>query len=178
MKSFLIAAGAAVAALTFAPAASAATYLPGSPQFQVSFAPNGSISATIGHNGISSNFDDSYVFTLLSNGLGSGSVIANFTSGGGNAFAFTSATINGMDIPFGSFGPLIFAGATNVPLLAGENIIRITGTASGNVSYGGTISFVPNAVPEPATWAMMLVGFGMVGGAVRYRRRATKVVYA
>jgi hypothetical protein len=34
------------------------------------------------------------------------------------------------------------------------------------------------AVPEPATWAMMLVGFGMVGGAARYRRRGTKVAYA
>lgn len=29
------------------------------------------------------------------------------------------------------------------------------------------------AVPEPATWAMMIVGFGMVGGAARYRRRRT-----
>lgn len=36
----------------------------------------------------------------------------------------------------------------------------------------------PGVVPEPATWAMMLVGFGMIGGAVRYRRRSTKVVYA
>jgi hypothetical protein len=34
------------------------------------------------------------------------------------------------------------------------------------------------AVPEPATWMMMLIGFGMVGGAARYRRRATKVTYA
>jgi PEP-CTERM motif len=30
------------------------------------------------------------------------------------------------------------------------------------------------AVPEPATWAMMLAGFGIVGGAMR-RRRATGV---
>jgi hypothetical protein len=33
-------------------------------------------------------------------------------------------------------------------------------------------------VPEPATWAMMLVGFGMIGAASRYRRRSTKVTYA
>ena len=26
------------------------------------------------------------------------------------------------------------------------------------------------AVPEPATWAMMIVGFGLVGGALRRRR--------
>ncbi|MEG3123301.1 NF038122 family metalloprotease [Sphingomonas sp. GB1N7] len=33
------------------------------------------------------------------------------------------------------------------------------------------------AVPEPATWAMMLMGFGLVGGAMR-RRPATKVSFA
>ncbi len=32
------------------------------------------------------------------------------------------------------------------------------------------------AVPEPATWAMMIAGFGMVGGAMR--RRSTKVAFA
>lgn len=32
-------------------------------------------------------------------------------------------------------------------------------------------------VPEPATWAMMIGGFGMLGAAVR-RRRATTVAYA
>jgi len=34
------------------------------------------------------------------------------------------------------------------------------------------------AVPEPATWAMMLVGFGMIGATARYRRRTTKIAYA
>lgn len=32
------------------------------------------------------------------------------------------------------------------------------------------------AVPEPATWALMIIGFGMIGGALRTRRRT--VVYA
>jgi hypothetical protein len=34
------------------------------------------------------------------------------------------------------------------------------------------------AVPEPSTWATMLVGFGMVGAAARYRRRRTSAVIA
>ena len=34
------------------------------------------------------------------------------------------------------------------------------------------------AVPEPATWGMMLAGFGIVGGTMRYRRRSTKVSFA
>jgi hypothetical protein len=33
------------------------------------------------------------------------------------------------------------------------------------------------AVPEPTTWAMMLVGFGMVGAAARYRRRKSTVQF-
>jgi hypothetical protein len=32
------------------------------------------------------------------------------------------------------------------------------------------IPFVNTAVPEPATWAMMIAGFGFVGGALRRRR--------
>ncbi|MBS0504031.1 MAG: PEP-CTERM sorting domain-containing protein [Proteobacteria bacterium] len=34
---------------------------------------------------------------------------------------------------------------------------------------------VPSAVPEPATWAMMLGGFGVAGMALRRRERATRV---
>ncbi|QTD57656.1 PEPxxWA-CTERM sorting domain-containing protein [Parasphingorhabdus cellanae] len=29
-----------------------------------------------------------------------------------------------------------------------------------------------SAVPEPATWGMMIFGFGMVGGALRRRRKS------
>jgi hypothetical protein len=38
---------------------------------------------------------------------------------------------------------------------------------SGAVNYN-----LGGAVPEPASWAMMLGGFGLVGGAMRSRRRA------
>lgn len=31
--------------------------------------------------------------------------------------------------------------------------------------------FVPGGVPEPATWAMLIMGFGVVGGALRRRAR-------
>ncbi|HVF95058.1 MAG TPA: PEPxxWA-CTERM sorting domain-containing protein [Sphingomonas sp.] len=34
------------------------------------------------------------------------------------------------------------------------------------------------AVPEAGTWALMLLGFGMVGAAMRYRRRTTLVRFA
>ncbi|WP_051137239.1 PEPxxWA-CTERM sorting domain-containing protein [Novosphingopyxis baekryungensis] len=41
---------------------------------------------------------------------------------------------------------------------------------------GGTVTVtyepaIAGAVPEPATWALMLLGFGFVGGAMRQRKR-------
>lgn len=37
---------------------------------------------------------------------------------------------------------------------------------------------VTGGVPEPATWAMMLLGFGAIGGAMRSRRQQAKVRFA
>ena len=33
-------------------------------------------------------------------------------------------------------------------------------------------------VPEPGTWLMLIAGVGMTGGALRYRRRSTRVAFA
>ena len=38
----------------------------------------------------------------------------------------------------------------------------------------GTFTYVSPSVPEPSTWAMMLLGFGAVGFAIR-RRRSPKL---
>ncbi|TFU03888.1 PEP-CTERM sorting domain-containing protein [Polymorphobacter arshaanensis] len=40
----------------------------------------------------------------------------------------------------------------------------------GEVTFDGRTS---GAVPEPASWALMIAGFGMVGGTLRSRRRAS-----
>ena len=48
-----------------------------------------------------------------------------------------------------------------------------------NFSIGGTIGAAPAAaVPETATWGMMIAGFGVMGAALRTRRRSTKVSFA
>ena len=42
----------------------------------------------------------------------------------------------------------------------------------------GSIAFDINAVPEPATWGMMIMGFGVMGAAMRRRRQQVRVTYA
>ena len=51
--------------------------------------------------------------------------------------------------------------------------LTINGNNSGAGSLGGSITIrQANAVPEPATWAMMLMGFGAAGYAMRRRRKS------
>lgn len=46
------------------------------------------------------------------------------------------------------------------------------GTNIGGAAFSGLTvdDQVAGAVPEPATWAMMILGFGLIGGAMRRRR--------
>jgi Domain of unknown function (DUF4082)/PEP-CTERM motif len=61
-----------------------------------------------------------------------------------------------------------------------NNAFSFADTSNNNVGgawLGGNFTLTgTGAVPEPASWALMLTGFGLVGGAMR--RRVTKVSYA
>ena len=61
---------------------------------------------------------------------------------------------------------------------AGETISSLSFSNTPATDAFEAANFTVTAVPEPATWGMMLLGFGMVAGSARYRRRATKVAYA
>ena len=87
---------------------------------------------------------------------------------------------------FGPAGPLIKIGAlagtfdNSNYFLIGTNLL-ITGTGQElfgrvndiNSNNSGSFTVNVNAVPEPAMWAMMLVGFGMVGFAMRNRPKVS-----
>ena len=70
------------------------------------------------------------------------------------------------------------------PLTAsGANILNTSyeyqSTGGPRAAIGGkVVQSVQSAVPEPATWAMMITGFGLVGSAMRRRSRAGLAVSA
>ena len=113
-----------------------------------------------GWDSITFNFDNapgaSGTFALLVNGsslfaggLGNNCSIC-IVDGGANRF-----TLNGSGIKNLAF--------TFDPAISAARQFRVEGVSMG-------------AVPEPATWAMMVVGLGLVGGAMR--RRVSKVQFA
>ncbi|MBJ6122466.1 PEP-CTERM sorting domain-containing protein [Sphingomonas sp. BT553] len=55
---------------------------------------------------------------------------------------------------------------------------RIAGVRFSSGVNALEVDNVVFAVPEPTTWALMLLGFGMVGAATRYRRRKIAVAFA
>ncbi len=87
---------------------------------------------------------------------------------------FSSITLD--DVPF---KPVLQDGVElfrldAIRITAGQHVINVMGTwGEQGGSYAGTLNFSPGVVPEPATWALMILGFGAVGGAMR-RRTAMK----
>ena len=66
-------------------------------------------------------------------------------------------------------------------LTGGPVTLAFSQNAGGDEFRGSIIDSISiAAVPEPATWALMLLGFGVVGSAIRRRRRqgATGVSFA
>ena len=69
--------------------------------------------------------------------------------------------------------------ALNPGGLTGNLWAIAAGGADGNFDGFKIAQLTVSAVPEPATWAMMILGMGAVGFAMRSRRaKATKVSYA
>lgn len=91
-------------------------------------------------------------------------------------------------------GNAAFPGLTNADLSAGPYHYRFNnvglipilgvGASSGNAiilgSSGGSIPNPnpPGAVPEPSTWAMLILGFGAVGATLRRRQQTARVSFA
>lgn len=59
-------------------------------------------------------------------------------------------------------------------LAAGSTVDFAVGSGGNGYDYDSTLlTGTVTSLPEPASWALMIAGFGMVGVAVRRRRYAT-----
>lgn len=89
----------------------------------------------------------------------------NVTTDGLNAqvFAFDTTGFNKSNMGWTKFTYNFVADDTSTTLAFNSQNAGSWGAALDNVSV--------SAVPEPATWAMMLLGFGLIGGAMRRRVR-------
>ncbi len=77
----------------------------------------------------------------------------------------------------GQFGATGFAGlgCQNDPVGAPSLVRSFFGPDWGSFDDNGVRVFVNGgAVPEPASWGLMLLGFGAVGAALRVRRRSVR----
>ena len=99
--------------------------------------------------------------------------ISNIANGPGTNIDFTSVTLNGVNFDLSPTGAAEFGSLSPIALMD-TNTLVVRGVTSGAASFAGTLSFDVAAVPEPATWALMLLGFGGVGLVLR-RRKQTSV---
>ncbi|HWE99258.1 MAG TPA: PEPxxWA-CTERM sorting domain-containing protein [Caulobacteraceae bacterium] len=85
------------------------------------------------------------------------------------------------DTSGGPFGVTNFNGLTAESTLSGTAqgvfsamAIKNTGSLTGTTTYNTGYVEVPGGVPEPATWALMILGVGMAGSALRRQNRGVK----
>ena len=97
---------------------------------------------------------------------------------------FSDGTIQNLSIPgvgtTSSIGALSFVGFTDVGKSI-SSVRLIASNALGADAIGvDDVRFqnIAAAVPEPASWALMIAGFGATGAAMRRRRERVRVSFA
>jgi hypothetical protein len=165
---------ATIAALAMsASAASAATYINYGP-----VGADGGFTITFGDTGITAaNFSDTFDFKMPTGRADF--VVTTTMSGGSQNITWSNLTFNGEDFDAGASGWNEFRFLNDFGVTGdGEQHLVLTGAGGGNAAYSGVITFMPVAVPEPGTWALMILGFGGLGALLRRNRASALPVFA
>lgn len=118
-------------------------------------------------------FTHMFSFTTAEPKLASSSVVTISLPGGAADIDFTAIDLDGIAFTQHVFDPDAETWDVNAAgLAAGSHTITLHGSVvTAPASYAGTINIAP--VPEPATWAMMILGFGGMGAVLRRRNWAS-----
>jgi hypothetical protein len=137
-------------------------------------AADGSISANYGRGGINGSFSDTWNFTLPSGFTAA--TISSIMTVNTNNVTFSTVTLNGTPFTIDSTGSFELRHLPASFNSGGPQTLAVSGVVDGGRgegAYAGVVSFTPGTVPEPATWALMILGVGLAGGALRASRRRT-----
>ena len=154
---------------------------------------------TFGFGGVGTSLvsGDGYVLGVNPPSIAAPDADWTFTLNGSGTLTVVDGFLSGDQFEISNFGSII--GATSVPTDGadcGDDITLCLATpgmsigtfalGAGDYSIGGAVLASPfgggagffivtsdagPSVPEPATWGMMLLGMGAVGGAMRARKR-------
>jgi hypothetical protein len=134
------------------------------------------ISGTYGNDNVAYGFfTDTFNFSFPTAGFGGATITSIMTKLLATDINFTSVKFNGVELNTASFGTFEARYLDDLVVASGPQKIVVEGWSGGNGSYNGTVSFAAG-VPEPATWAMMIIGFGAAGAMVRNRRKLVPTV--
>lgn len=149
----------------------------------LSFTPSGGVDvAAFSNSGIQGAFTDDWTFSLSgAPSFNLGAQVQPFNYIVPNPFgqAATVSLLTNLDMKLLDSGNNVISQGTAIPttnLLGGSYSLQVSGNGSGLAGgiYSGVAWVQP--VPELSTWAMMAVGVGLVGMALRRRSRAEQDV--
>ena len=83
----------------------------------------------------------------------------------------TFERLTGIELAGGDYNGNQGIGRRMIYDFGGKTVTSIVFTSGQNSFEFDNISTLASAVPEPATWAMMIAGFGMAGTAIRRRQK-------
>lgn len=121
--------------------------------------------------------------------LSGGSYTINFAPASGFSFQLGSLdTYNSLTLTFANRAPITYTGGQIINDLTFPSGDQVSGETNGRITYTGTAgelftsatftstgnsfefdNIATAAVPEPAAWAMFILGFGVIGTSMRRR---------
>ena len=182
MRKLALAAVSSAALACFATPAAAATIISGTTNglgvFTYHFSFDGGPLEIRANSGGTRPIGDPYLYLFADNGSPDWLLTGNLIGRNDDSFGTLNSFLGFADLAAGNY--IARVGKWPLSILEARTGVDVTGCRHCTLSLEFTGGAVPTgAVPEPATWAMMLLGFAAVGAALRNRKRQQpRVSYA